>query len=116
MARVPIVKELIGTRLASTYGGWMYCDNCGKNLGYLCYVTYDSFQFEYQCKCGSHGSMHIAFTDASTAVIAECNLIINRNRLCCPSDMSPLFTILEKNLDSYHYEVICNKCNVKYAN
>ena len=54
MARIPKVKELINTRLASTYGGWIYCDYCGQNIGYLCYVTYDHFTFDYQCHCGHH--------------------------------------------------------------
>lgn len=114
MGRVPLTKQLIQTRLANTYGGWIYCENCGKNIGYLCYVTYDSFKFEYHCKCGGHGSMHIAFRDVSSANKSDNVLILNKNRLCCPSDMSPLFTILEKNLDSYEYEVVCNQCDTKY--
>lgn len=40
MSRKPFVKKLEGTRLASTYGGWMYCDHCGKNIGYLCFSLF----------------------------------------------------------------------------
>ena len=41
MARVLKNKELVNTRLATNYGGWMYCDKCNENIGYLCYSTYD---------------------------------------------------------------------------
>lgn len=39
MARMPIQKELINTRLASGNGGWIYCAGRGENIGYLRYVT-----------------------------------------------------------------------------
>lgn len=44
MARVVKGKELINTRLAANYGGWIYCDGCQENIGYLCYSTYDSIK------------------------------------------------------------------------
>ena len=40
-ARVVKSKQLVNTRLAANYGGWMYCDQCNENIGYLCYATYD---------------------------------------------------------------------------
>lgn len=43
MARILKEKELVNTRLATNYGGWMYCDKCGENIGYLCYSTYDNY-------------------------------------------------------------------------
>lgn len=115
MARKPILKEFKGTRLASTYGGWIYCDTCGENIGYLCYVTYDNFKLEYKCKCGNHGSMHITFDDVKEASLGD-KLIEIKNRLCCPTDKSPLLTILEKKLDSYTYEIDCVNCKTKYKN
>ena len=30
MARILKNKELVCTRLATNYGGWMYCDKCNK--------------------------------------------------------------------------------------
>ena len=30
MARVLKNKQLVNTRLATNYGGWMYCDKCLK--------------------------------------------------------------------------------------
>ncbi len=116
MSRTPKIKELANTRLASGYGGWIYCETCNKTIGYLCYVTYDSFKLSYNCKCGGCGHMHIAFDDDGSARSAiENKLIIIKNRLCCPSDQSPLFTILDKNLDRYNYEVVCKACNTRYT-
>ncbi len=121
MSRIPKTKELINTRLASGYGGWIYCESCNKTIGYLCYVTYDSFMLSYQCKCNGSGSINIDFVDDSStsascsACATEDKLIIIKNRLCCPSDQSPLFTILDKNLDRYKYEVVCKSCNTKYT-
>ena len=32
MVRAVKRKELVNTRLAANYGGWMYCDKCGENM------------------------------------------------------------------------------------
>jgi hypothetical protein len=88
MSRTPIIKELINTRLASGYGGWIYCEHCSKNIGYLCYVTYDSFRLEYHCKCGGQGSMYIAFRDVRSANNADKELAMIKNRLCCSADLA----------------------------
>ncbi len=115
MARIPVFKELVKTRLANTYGGWIYCEGCNKTIGYLCYVTYNLFRLDYQCKCGNCGSAHLAFEDnCSEENYREQALITIKNRLCCPEDKSPLATILEKNLDVYRLEVSCKACNTKY--
>jgi uncharacterized protein YbaR (Trm112 family) len=114
MPRTPKIKELINTRLASGYGGWIYCESCGKNIGYLCYITYDSFSLSYKCKCGGCGSMYIAFEDDSNSLVSDNKLITIKNRLCCPTDQSPLFTILDKNLVNYNYEVVCKACNATF--
>ncbi|HEX3077590.1 MAG TPA: hypothetical protein VHQ24_12070 [Lachnospiraceae bacterium] len=114
MSRVPSKKELVNTRLASGYGSWMYCNSCNSNIGYLCYVTYDDFQFEYTCKCGSHGSIHINFIERDDATESQEKLITIKNRLCCPNDNSPLFTVLAQKLDYYKYAVQCAECNMTY--
>ena len=62
MARVLKNKELANTRLATSYGGWMYCDKCNENIGYLCYSTYDRLELEYKCNCGSKGSYKMKIT------------------------------------------------------
>lgn len=113
MARIPKRKELENTRLANTYGGWVYCGGCNKTIGYLCYVTYDIVKFDYHCKCGNHGRVEIAFED-DTARLAEERLVTLKNRLCCPADNSPLITLLTKNLDTYDCKIVCKNCNVKY--
>ncbi len=114
MSRTPKIKELENTKLASGYGGWVYCESCNKTIGYLCYITYDSFRLTYQCKCGGCGSIYINFDDVGSVCVSENNLTIIKNRLCCPFDKSPLFTVLDKNLVSYNYEVVCKACNTKY--
>lgn len=115
MARTPVMKELVRTRLASGHGGWVYCDSCGENIGYLCYVTYNSFKLSYQCKCGGCGSMHLVFEENSPVMEGEPALVTIKNRLCCPHDNSPLFTILYKKLERYRYEVVCAKCGRTYT-
>lgn len=114
-ARTPKTKELINTKLASGYGGWIYCESCNKTIGYLCYVTYDSFKLSYKCKCGGNGSMQISFDNNIIAKISQNKLAVVKNRLCCPCDQSPLFTILDKNLENYKYDVICKSCNTNYT-
>lgn len=115
MARTPIFKELINTRLANTYGGWIYCEGCNKTIGYLCYVTYEFFRLDYQCQCGNCGSVLLVFErESAEQTSSEQSLITIKNRLCCPQDKSPLVTILEKKLDVYKLEVSCKACNTKY--
>lgn len=115
MARTLKHKELSGTRLASGHGGWIYCESCGETIGYLCYVTYNRFRLSYECRCGGHGSMELVFEEDAAPEISDSKLTTIKNRLCCPKDNAPLFTILHKKLSSCRYEVTCEKCGTKYA-
>ncbi len=89
MARVLKNKELVNTRLAANYGGWMYCDNCNENIGYLCYATYDRLELKYKCNCGSNGSALLDFADSQAGKSCNEELVTINNRFCCPYDYSP---------------------------
>ena len=110
MPRVLKNKELINTRLATNYGGWMYCCNCNENIGYLCYSTYDRFELEYKCRCGSTGKASLDFIDSQQGKNSEKELILIKNRLCCPNDNDPLVTILENKIASYKIKIMCKSC------
>ena len=71
MARVLNNKELVNTRLATNYGGWMYCDKCNENIGYLCYSTYDILELKYKCNCGSKGSVLLDFEDSKIGKMCD---------------------------------------------
>jgi hypothetical protein len=111
MVRVLKNKELKNTRLATTYGGWMYCDTCGENIGYLCYSTYDRLELKYKCNCGSEGFALLDFIDSEKGENSTNELIIIKNRLCCPNDNEPLITILDKKVSSYEIKITCKTCN-----
>jgi uncharacterized protein YbaR (Trm112 family) len=115
MGRTIIKKELANTRLANSYGGWVYCASCNETIGYLCYATYKNIHMKYSCKCGSKGELSIELDehDTSSKLSIE-QLVTIKNRLCCKEDASPLLTILTKKLDSYSYEIVCKECNLKY--
>lgn len=114
LARVLKNKKLENTRLATNYGGWMYCTNCNRNIGYLCYITYDRLQLQYECNCGSHGSAFLDFEDSQEDKESKEALITVKNRLCCPEDSSPLITMLSKNLNSYAFTITCKACGKTY--
>ncbi len=114
MSRILKHNELHKTKIACNYGGWMYCNGCNKTIGYLCYVTYDSFKFDYKCKCGNCGSVTFDFDDTESAETCDNQLTTIKNRLCCPEDNSPLVTILTKNFDEYKCEIVCKACHSKY--
>ncbi len=114
MARVLKNKELINTKLAANYGGWMYCTECGENIGYLCYQTYDSIELKYTCNCGSEGSAVIDFDDSKAGTLCTDELITVKNRLCCPADNEPLITLLDKKLASYDMKITCKSCGNIY--
>ena len=115
MARLLKNKELVNTRLATNYGGWMYCDACNENIGYLCYSTYDRLEFKYKCNCGSQGSALLDFEDSKIGTDCKDELVITKNRLCCPKDKEPLITILDKKVDSYEMKITCKSCQNIYV-
>jgi hypothetical protein len=114
MSRIPIHKHLKNSRLLSSYGSWIYCTGCNKTIAYLCYVTYDSFKFQFTCKCGETGCVDIAFGEIQETKPSDKPLVVIKNRLHCPNDSSPLVTFVEKNLDKYSYELVCNTCQQIY--
>lgn len=114
MARVLKSKELVNTKLATNYGGWMYCDKCSENIGYLCYSTYDRLELKYKCNCGSQGSALLDFEDSNIGKNCNDELLIIKNRFCCPKDNEPLITILEKKVASYEMKITCKSCNKTY--
>ena len=114
MARVLKNKELINTRLAANYGGWMYCDKCDENIGYLCYSTYDRLKLKYKCQCGNQGSVFLDFEDSQIGKECDDELVIVKNRLCCSKDNEPLITILEKKIMSYKMIITCKSCGSIY--
>ena len=114
MARVVRSKELVNTRLATNYGGWMYCDKCNENIGYLCYSTYDRLELNYKCNCGSQGRAILDFEDSKTGQEYKDELIIIKNRFCCPKDNEPLITILDKKVSSYEIKITCKSCESIY--
>ncbi len=114
MARILKNKELVNTRLATNYGGWMYCDKCNENIGYLCYSTYDRLQLKYKCSCGSIGTILLDFEDSKTGKDCNDELIIIKNRFCCPKDNEPLITILDKKVSNYELNITCKSCGNIY--
>lgn len=114
MARIVKNKELVNTKLATNYGGWMYCDGCGENIGYLCYSTYDKIELKYTCNCGNKGSLLIDFDDSKSGQSCNNELIIIKNRFCCPNDHEPLITILEKKVNFYKMKITCKACGKIY--
>ena len=115
MARILKNKKLENTRLATNYGGWMYCDKCNENIGYLCYSTYDKLQLKYQCNCGSLGSIQLDFEDSKIGKEGKDELVMTKNRLCCPKDKEPLITILDKKVATYQMKITCKSCETIYT-
>ncbi|KJS78371.1 MAG: hypothetical protein JL56_01510 [Desulfotomaculum sp. BICA1-6] len=107
-------KNIKNGRLLKSFGSWMYCNACNKTVGYLCYTTYSYFRFDFICECGNQGYFELGEKGDIKSKENNDNLIIAKNRLCCPQDKSPLFSIVKKRLINYKYHVICKKCNGKY--
>lgn len=114
MARGVREKVLVNARLGSNYGSWMYCDSCGETVGYLCYVTYDTFDFQFTCTCGGQGSIHVEMMDGREAEDAQAGMVTVKNRLCCPEDGAPLCTVREDRVTGYTLAVSCHGCGRRY--
>ncbi len=92
----------------------MYCNKCNENIGYLCYSTYDKLNLIYTCNCGSQGSASLDFEDSKVGKNCNDELIIIKNRLCCPKDSEPLITILDKKVSNYEIKITCKSCGRIY--
>ncbi len=114
MGRQIKIKKLENARLLKEYASWIYCTSCEKTIVYLCYVTYDKFDFMFTCNCGCTGSVYIDFGNLEKTYISSEGLEIIKNRICCPDDKSALLTFVEKNLKSYNCKISCLKCGKEY--
>lgn len=101
---------ILNGRLLKKNGSWMYCNKCNNTVGYLCYTTYQYYKFKFTCTCGNVGIFELGERVVSTQEGEKKALLLHKNRLCCPNDDSPLFSVVGKNLRRYDYEVICKKC------
>ena len=113
MARVVKNKNLKNTRLATNYGGWMYCDKCNENIKFQLFLNY-RLELEYKCNCGSSGSVLLDFDDSHLGDNCSDELVIIKNRLCCPKDNEPLITIYDKKLSQYEMKITCKSCRSIY--
>lgn len=109
-------KEITNGRMLKNNGSWLYCGKCNNTVGYLCYSTYQQFQFHFKCKCGNLGSFSLSYQTEANTMKSNQELLLNKNRWCCPNDESPLFTIVDKNIENSTYKVTCNKCLTEYQN
>jgi len=111
-----LIKEIQNGRILKKNGSWMYCNKCNKTVGYLCYSTYQDFQFDFECKCGNQGSFRLKYQTEGGLTKSNEELKMIKNRLCCPNDDSPLFTIVDKNIEKVSYSIVCKKCKTEYSN
>jgi hypothetical protein len=111
-----LLKEIQNARLLKNNGSWMYCNKCDKTVGYLCYSTYQDFEFDFVCKCGNKGSFRLKYQTENGLTKSNIELKTIKSRLCCSNDDSPLFTIVDKNIEQVNYKVTCKKCSTTYEN
>ena len=102
------------SRMLKRNGSWIYCEKCNKTVAYLCYSTYQHFNLKFSCNCGARGSIEIEHPSAKKSELSSAGLKRNKNRLCCPNDDAPLFSIVEKHIKGCSYSVTCNKCFNSY--
>jgi hypothetical protein len=68
------------------------------------------------CKCGNKGAFRLRYQTENELTKANDELKMIKNRLCCLKDDSPLFTIVDKNIEQVNYKVTCKKCSTTYEN
>ncbi|TCO69000.1 hypothetical protein [Marinisporobacter balticus] len=108
-----LYREIENGRMLKNNGSWMYCNQCDNTIGYLCYSTYQTFEFKSKCSCGNVAKFKLGyFEDEYKNSCKDLKLV--KNRYCCPHDDSPLFSVVNKNIESYYCKVVCNECNTSY--
>ncbi|MFH2060745.1 MAG: hypothetical protein ABIJ59_17855 [Pseudomonadota bacterium] len=103
-------KHIENGRMLKKTGSWLYCNQCNKTVGYLCYSTYQNFDFSFHCNCGNNGLFSLSFETEQNIQESKDELLLKKNRFCCPNDEAPLFSIVDKHIEAYSYSVTCNKC------
>lgn len=115
MKRILKTKNLLNAKMLKEYASWIYCESCGKTVAYLCYVSYDNFDFKFTCNCKKEGEVYIDFGSVENPEKSNDKLVKIKNRLSCPKDESPLLTIVEKNIQAYSYKISCLNCSKEYT-
>ncbi len=110
-----LIKKIHNGYMLKNTGSWLYCDKCNNTVGYLCYSTYQSFHLDFLCHCGNSGVFHLTYNTDPKITDSPIKLKKNKNRLCCPNDNAPLFTIVEKHIKDFSYSVCCNKCYTRFS-
>ncbi len=109
-----LIQDIVNGRILKKNGSWMYCDKCNKTVGYLVYSTYQYFKLDFECKCGNRGFVRLEYKTDKEIKNLNTELLLMKNRLCCPIDKVSLFSIVKKNINNYSYFVTCNKCLNKF--
>ncbi len=108
-------KDIENGRILKNNGSWMYCGECNKTVGYLVYTTYQNFKYNFTCKCGNKGFFNLKYETDLPIESSSAKLKVIKNRLCCPNDDSPLFSIVQSNIQRVEYSVVCKKCSTHYS-
>lgn len=115
MARIIVTKFLEKSRMLKEYASWIYCGKCEHTIAYLCYSNYNNFKLDFKCKCGNTGSVNIALeTDIAKFVPSNEKLLMKKNRFVCPNNNTPLFSFVEKNINSATCSIDCECCSKSY--
>ena len=99
------------------HASWLYCDQCGKTMAYLCYVTYRYFRFAFTCACGSEGEVEnrVGEVDLQSCAVGEPVRSAANKRFCCANDGAALFSPVPGHLAAYRAEVVCKACDTRYV-
>ncbi len=54
------------------------------------------------------------FEDSNIGENCSDELVMIKNRLCCPKDKEPLITLLDKKVESYKMKITCKLCESIY--
>ncbi len=75
----------------------------------------EDFEFHFECNCGNKGSFRLSYETDNIITNADKELKLIKNRLCCPNDNSPLFSIVEKNIKRVEYSITCKECLSQFS-
>lgn len=60
------------------------------------------------------GKVLLDFCDSKIGQNCSQELIVIKNRFCCPKDNNPLITILDKKISNYEMKITCKSCENIY--
>ena len=106
-------RNLYNSRHSHPSGGLIYCSECGTVTGKIEKMNYRYIKYFFVCKCQNVGEVELYRGKRPWLTYPKRPLYNENNNYICQNCETPIFRVMEDEVDNYSFAVIC-KCGVEY--